>query len=324
MTTKNSYQREVAEFTKNYIEANIEKNITPLDAANAANYSLKQLNRVFSMITGLTLGEYIRWYKLIQALFDLKYSCISIIDIAFKYGYESQEAFTRAFKDVFSVNPGDYRKSKREVIGKNGYISKFIHDKEHEYYYRKGIYKREHIESWIITKPNRIWASARRNSENLQVGKFYAACRRECITQKLETLPDAIMIGGAYLPTEMYNQEKYQSYVQAKIDGDKSNAWKWFRKWELSFGVELEENYSLDLLKDFEIFHIPASQYIVFHHSNYPAEKQDSIMESAWSAQKDYNVSDNNQTWAFDKIPYFEEDDQETGYTLWFPISEKV
>jgi len=33
------------------------------NAAKASNYSLKQLNRIFSLTTGLTLGEYIRLNK---------------------------------------------------------------------------------------------------------------------------------------------------------------------------------------------------------------------------------------------------------------------
>jgi AraC-like DNA-binding protein len=329
MLNKTHYCIEVAESVKKYIECNVERNINLDDAAKAANYSLKQLNRIFSMATGLTLGEYVRSYKLIQALFELKYSAMPIIDIAFKYGYESQEAFTRAFKDVFSVTPGDYRKRKSEIVGKNGHIRKFIHDKEHEYYYRKGIYSRENIESWIITKPNRIWASARRNTENFSVGKFYAACNHENAMQKAAAISDAIMIGGAYLPTEIFNREKYQSYLQAKIDDNKSNGWKWFRKWELSFGVELEENYPLDSLQDFEILHIPSSQYMVFHHAKYGsacielAEKQDSVMKSAWNAQKDYDIATDGLKWAFDTIPYFEEDSKETGYTLWFPVCEE-
>ncbi len=322
-----NYYMEVAEFAKKYIERNIEQNITPDDAAKTANYSLKQLNRIFAMATGLTLGEYIRWYKLTQALFELKYTKMSIIDIAFKYGYESQEAFTRAFKDTFSVNPGNYRKRRREVVAKNGHISKLIHDKEHEYYYRKGIYSRENIESWIITKPNRVWASARRNLEDLSVHNFYETCYYEGAMQKTTEISDAVMIGGAYLPTEIYNVEKWQLYLQAKIDGNKSNGWKWFRKWELSFGVELEEDYHLDLLRDFEVFHIPGSKYIVFNcseYSKYPAGKKGIAIDSAWNAQKDYDVAANGLKWAFDKIPYFETEDEETGYTLWFPVSDKV
>jgi AraC-like DNA-binding protein len=327
MPNKTHYCIEVAESVKKYIERNAEQNINLDDATKAANYSLKQLNRLFSMATGLTLGEYVRSYKLTQALFELKYRDMPIIDIAFKYGYESQESFTRAFKAAFSVNPGDYKKGNREIVGKNNHINKLIHDKEHEYYYRKGIYIRENVESWIIEKPNRIWASAKRNLENLPVGDFYETCNREGLMQKAAAIPGAIISGGAYLPTELYNHEKYQSYVQAKIDGNKSNGWRWFRKWELSFGAELEEDYPLDLLQEFEVFHIPSSKFVVFNCSsygiaNYTEEKKDSIIESCWSAQKDYDVASRSLQWAFDKVPYFETEDAETGYTLCFPVCE--
>ena len=317
-----NYYIEVTEFVKKYIERNIENNITSDDAARTANYSLKQLNRIFSLTTGLTLGEYIRWYKLTQALFDLKYSKISIIDIAFKYGYESQEAFTRAFKDVFSLNPGKFRKSKYEVAAKNNHISKFIHDEEHKYYYRKGIYPKLNIESWIITKPNRIWASARRNHNNLSVQEFYENCEHEGVMQKAMSIPDVIIEGGAYLPTELYNKEKWQKYLQAKINGSKSNGYRWFRKWELSFGIEVEENCPLDILYDFEVINIPQSKYIVFNCEINSCDNHDDVVKSAWNAQKDYDVTSNGLIWAFDKIPYFETFNKETGYTLWFPVSD--
>ena len=317
-----NYYMEVTEFAKKYIEHNIENNITPDDTAKKANYSLKQLNRIFSLTTGLTLGEYIRWYRLTQTLFELKYTEMRIIDVAFKYGYESQEAFSRAFKDVFSLNPGKYRKAKHEAVAKNSHIAKFIHDEEHKYYYRKGIYSRLNIESWIVTKPNRIWAGVRRNSDNLSVHEFYENCKHEEVMQKVFSVPDVIIEGGAYLPTELYNEKKWQEYLQAKIDGNKSNGYRWFRKWELCFGIEVEENCPLDILHGFEIFKIPESKYIVFNCEINPDHNHDTVVNSAWNAQKDYDVASNGLKWAFDKIPYFESSDKETGYTLWFPVTE--
>ena len=317
-----NYYMEVSNSARLFIERNIENDITPDDAAKAVNYSLKQLNRIFSLTTGLTIGEYIRWYKLTQTLFELKYSKTPIIDIAFKYGYESQEAFTRAFKDVFSFNPGEYRKKRRDVIPKNRYISKFIHDEEHKYYYRKGIYQRLNVESWMVTKPNRIWVSMRRNSSNLSVHKFYEECECEEIRNKILPVPDVIMEGGAYLPTEIYNKDKWQEYLQAKADGNKSNGYRWFRKWELSYGFEVEEDHPMDALSDFEIINIPESKYIVFNCEKNSESKHDDIVKSSWGAQKDYDVASYGLKWAIETIPYFEADDEETGYTLWFPVSD--
>lgn len=100
----------IVESAKMYIEENIKTSVTPEETAKASNYSLRQLNRIFSLSTGLTLAEYIRWSKLAKAFFEVKNSDNPLIDIALKYGYESQEGFTRAFKDSFAVTPGDYRK----------------------------------------------------------------------------------------------------------------------------------------------------------------------------------------------------------------------
>ena len=110
--------------------------------------------------------------------------------------------------------------------------------------------------------------------------------------------------------------------MQAKIDGNRSNGYRWFRKWELSFGVEVEENYPLDVLHDFEVINIPQSKYVVFNCKKNADNNHDHVVKSTWSAQKDYDVTSHGLKWAFDKIPYFEAKDEETGYTLWFPVSE--
>ncbi|MDR2579643.1 MAG: WYL domain-containing protein [Fibromonadaceae bacterium] len=128
-----NYYIEVAESIKKYIERNIEHGVSPDKAAKVANYSLKQLNRIFFMVTGLTISEYIRWNRLAKALFELKHNDASIINIALKYGYESQEAFTRAFKENFNVPPGECRKPKREFSAKNWHVNQFIHQTAHNF-----------------------------------------------------------------------------------------------------------------------------------------------------------------------------------------------
>ena len=140
--------------------------------------------------------------------------------------------------------------------------------------------------------------------------------------QKASAIPDVIMEGGAYLPTEIHNKAKWQEYLQAKIEGSKSNGYRWFRKWELSFGVEVEEGYPVYNLRDFEIIKIPQAKYVVFNCKIDSGGNRDDVYKSAWNAQKDYDVVSNGLKWAFDKIPYFETEDKETGYTLEFPVSE--
>ncbi|MCL2593802.1 MAG: effector binding domain-containing protein, partial [Defluviitaleaceae bacterium] len=58
-----------------------------------------------SYITGVPLSEYIRCRRLTLAASEIQTSDIKIIDVALKYGYESPEAFSRAFKKFHGTTP---------------------------------------------------------------------------------------------------------------------------------------------------------------------------------------------------------------------------
>lgn len=65
--------------------------------------------RIFKAISGYTIQDYIRKRRMTEATKLLSNSDIRILDIAIIYGYSSQEAFTRAFKEVYDVTPHYYR-----------------------------------------------------------------------------------------------------------------------------------------------------------------------------------------------------------------------
>jgi AraC family transcriptional regulator len=60
---------------------------------------------MFPFITGVTISEYIRHRRLTLAAFELQATDIKIIDAAVKYGYDSPDAFTRAFKNIHGIMP---------------------------------------------------------------------------------------------------------------------------------------------------------------------------------------------------------------------------
>ncbi|MBP2651041.1 MAG: Transcription activator effector binding (Modular protein) [Firmicutes bacterium] len=98
-----------------YIEDNLDKAIYLDDIIKFTYISKFHYIRSFKALTGTTLNEYIRRRKLSQAAFQLVETKKSIIDIAVVYGYESQEAFTRAFKEMYGFTPKVYRKNKRHL-----------------------------------------------------------------------------------------------------------------------------------------------------------------------------------------------------------------
>lgn len=77
-----------------YIEENLTGAIDYEKIARCAYVSSFHFQRVFSVICGFTLGDYIRWRKLSLAGNDLAMEKVKVIDIAMKYGYETrQKAF---------------------------------------------------------------------------------------------------------------------------------------------------------------------------------------------------------------------------------------
>lgn len=92
-----------------YVETHLSEEIEYEQVARIACCSTYHFQRMFSFITGLPLSEYIRRRRLTLAAFELQQSNTKVIDIAWKYGYESPEAFSRAFKKLHGVMPRSAR-----------------------------------------------------------------------------------------------------------------------------------------------------------------------------------------------------------------------
>lgn len=88
-----------------YMEENLLEGITYEDVARQVYMSNYHFHRLFSMLSGITANEYIRNRKLSMAGQDLSLSDAKVIDIAFKYGYESPESFAKAFSRFHGVTP---------------------------------------------------------------------------------------------------------------------------------------------------------------------------------------------------------------------------
>lgn len=103
------YTKEIKK-AMNYIENNLKKEIRTEDIADSAGFSKYHFQRVFKRETGLNLYVYIQKRRLAEASSLLRNTNVRILDIAVYLCFESQEAFTRAFKKVYGLPPGQYRK----------------------------------------------------------------------------------------------------------------------------------------------------------------------------------------------------------------------
>ncbi len=92
-----------------YIEENLTEDIDYEKLAEKSYSSCYHFQRVFSILCGYTLGEYIRLRRLSLAGAELAGGKGKVIDIALKYGYDSPDSFAKAFHKFHSMTPSQAR-----------------------------------------------------------------------------------------------------------------------------------------------------------------------------------------------------------------------
>jgi len=287
---------EIAQGIIDYIEDNLYENIKLETIAKKTNFSLMQVYRIFSLITGMTLKEYIRRRRLSKALFNIKYTQEPIINIALKSGYSSHEAFSRAFKELFGILPIESRKEGSTVFptSKPQIMKDFIHKASHESA-DKGFYEKKSIEFFISSKPSMKFIG-KVNREQLLPNEFYEYCIKNGIDSSFSQITDSLFCCGACLN----KPDPYDMHM---------------------FCMAVPHNYSGVIPDDLEVFDISPSEYAVFYHTSYSIEEHGSVINSAWDAVRSFNPKIYGYDLSMDNAPVIEIDD-DLGYFLHIPIKK--
>lgn len=94
-----------------FIENNLTNSIKTEDIAAACYCSKSTLEKMFQCSNGISIRDYIiRRRMTLAAKTIMQHPDENLLDIALQYGYGSNEAFTRAFKQVWNCKPADFRK----------------------------------------------------------------------------------------------------------------------------------------------------------------------------------------------------------------------
>lgn len=88
-----------------YMESQLMEELDVKDIAAKAHVSEFYFQKIFHVLCGYTVSEYIRNRRLTLAAQELSKSSAKVIDIALKYGYESPDSFTRAFTKLHGITP---------------------------------------------------------------------------------------------------------------------------------------------------------------------------------------------------------------------------
>ena len=92
-----------------YIESHLDEKLDLEKVSEAVHYSKYHLHRMFTNTVGMTIHDYVQRRQLTEAAKLLVFSSKPIIEVAFFCGYESQQAFSSAFKSMYKIPPAQYR-----------------------------------------------------------------------------------------------------------------------------------------------------------------------------------------------------------------------
>jgi len=109
-TTLQVYKQRMIEVLV-HIQQNLDQDLPLEELAGLAHFSPYHFHRVFRGMIGESVKSHIRRLRLERAATRLKSSLAPVTQLAFDAGYETHEAFTRAFKAMFGLAPSQYRTS---------------------------------------------------------------------------------------------------------------------------------------------------------------------------------------------------------------------
>ena len=115
VATQESYRERVLAVLL-YIQEHLEEPLELAELARVACFSPFHFHRIFRGIVGEPVKEHIRRLRLERAASRLKSGAQPVTRIALDAGYESPEAFTRAFHSLFGCSPSDYRSSRPKPL----------------------------------------------------------------------------------------------------------------------------------------------------------------------------------------------------------------
>lgn len=190
----------------NFVEQHLYDKISVHEIAAASYYSTYHFCRIFKTLVGDSPKEYLRKRRLTVAAERLLKEDIGILHLALDCQFGSQEAFTRAFKDLFQITPAQYRK--QNVPFRLLYREKFS---PHMLHY---LQNRLSMEPEIIAKPamNVVGMVTQYDHDDLNLHLLWSAFKPYVGNILNCTGTDAF---GIYESYEEYNEEVNFSYVCA-------------------------------------------------------------------------------------------------------------
>ena len=96
-----------------FIETHLQEPLAPEDVADSCGYSLSALQKLFRYAFHIGVKDYIARRRITSAARELLTTQDTVLAIALRYGYDSHEVFTRAFRRIWGETPSGFRRERR-------------------------------------------------------------------------------------------------------------------------------------------------------------------------------------------------------------------
>lgn len=289
----------------NYIENNITEELDYEAIAKESFSSSFHFQRVFSILCGYTLGEYIRNRRLSLAGTELARGREKVIDIAYKYGYDTPESFAKAFLKFHGITPSQARSSGANLKSFSRLSIKISLEGGSIMNYRI-----EDKPAMLLTGYKRRFTGSPNDKKSQD---HYFACENRVLQYILEGM--SRQCNDTYQVMTNFTPDGYDFYFAYQLP-----------KWALDdFDEELGE-----MAKNYEHLQIPGGLYMICQTERcmYPVDLQDELRRRAvteWLPTSGYELRDAPEI-GFIHWPYEEGNDELNNShfcEVWLPISKK-
>ena len=174
----------IIEYVENHLQRK-EESIDREEISKIAECSFGFFQKVFSYMNGISFAEYIRSRKLTLAGYDLKSTDVKVIDLSYKYGYDSPTSFSKAFQLFHGVSPREARNG--NVVLK--VVPKMQIVERHEY-----SWKLEQKDGFRLVGKS-VLVPCENNLHFKKIPELWNECQRNGIFAKLIAMDTAIPKG---------------------------------------------------------------------------------------------------------------------------------
>lgn len=255
---------------QDYIEANMDSEISLSDLSRASLYSPWYSYRLFREYLNLTPAEYIRKYRLSRAAQRLREGGERVIDVAYDMGFANVDTFTRAFCREFGLNPSDYMKTAVPIALFVPYGAKFRELRKEQI----DMTNLQPVFIQVIRKPERLCIIRRA----VHARDYFPYCEEVgCdvwgILMSMKSLCGEPV--SMWLPAR-YRKPNTSTYVQ---------------------GVEVEMDYAGVIPEGFDAIRLPEAEYLMFQGQPFREEDYCEAIRTLQHAMDSYDPTVIGYAW---------------------------